>query len=46
MEPWMIKLLKNIEVEDKRKLVEAYGVEFDPDCLHLSCHLITSFSDG
>ncbi|XVF87366.1 hypothetical protein PTKIN_Ptkin18bG0114500 [Pterospermum kingtungense] len=45
LEPWMLELLKNIEVEDKGKLEETYGVEFDPDCLHLSCLLITSFSD-
>ncbi|XVF87548.1 hypothetical protein PTKIN_Ptkin18bG0129200 [Pterospermum kingtungense] len=43
LEPWMLKLLKNIEVEDKEELEETYGVEFDPDSLRLSCLIITSF---
>ncbi|XVF87367.1 hypothetical protein PTKIN_Ptkin18bG0114600 [Pterospermum kingtungense] len=46
LEPWMLELLKNnIAVEDKGKLEETYGVEFDPHCLRLCCLLVTSFSD-
>ncbi|XVF87637.1 hypothetical protein PTKIN_Ptkin18bG0136200 [Pterospermum kingtungense] len=45
LEPWMLELLKNIEVEDKEKLEETYGVEFYPDSLRLSCLFITSFCD-
>ncbi|XVF25907.1 hypothetical protein REPUB_Repub13aG0254500 [Reevesia pubescens] len=45
LEPWMLQLLKTIEAENKGKLEEAYGVEFDPDSLPLSCYIITNFSD-
>ncbi|XP_059653799.1 uncharacterized protein LOC132300636 [Cornus florida] len=45
MEPWMIKILRNNEVDYKDILETAYGVEIHPDAVVLACNITMRYTD-
>ncbi|XVF87423.1 hypothetical protein PTKIN_Ptkin18bG0118900 [Pterospermum kingtungense] len=45
LEPWMVELFKNIQVEAKEELEQPYGVELLSNSIRLCCLIIGSFCD-